>query len=121
MFLQLVWSKEAFITELAHVAVITTVYPHVVVQVIPACIALVALFTLKRLIFGVSKQMPLELVFSVERLHASSVTSKWASESWSCVRVVDKGVPLHFIFAGKCFSAFRTLVFLLCRMHCSFV
>lgn len=89
MFLQLVWSKEAFVAELTHVAVITSVNPHVVVQVISACVALVAVFTFKRLIFGVSEQVSLELVFSVERLHASSVTSEWAGERWSCVRVVD--------------------------------
>lgn len=89
MFLQLMRSKEAFVTQLTCVAVITSVNPQVVVQVIPSCVALIAMFTLKRLIFGVCKQVSLELVVSVERLHTSSVTAEWADESRSGVRVVD--------------------------------
>ena len=121
VLLQLVWSKEAFVAELAVVAVITSVDPHVVVQVIPACVALVAVFTHKRLIFGVCEQVPLKLVFTVERLHASSVTAEGASEGRSGVRVVNQGMPLHFISACESLSTFRTLVFLFCGMYRSFV
>ena len=119
VLLQLVWSKEAFFAEPACVAVITSVNPHVVVQVIPACVALVTLFTLKRLIFGVREQVSFELVVAVERLHASSVTTERASEGRSGIRVVNQRVPLHFVPAGERFSTFRTLVFLLRSVHCS--
>lgn len=89
VLLQFVWSKEAFVTEPAFVAVITSVNSHVVVQVIPACVTLVTLFTLKRLIFGVCEQVSLELVVAVERLHTSSVTAEGAGEGRSGIRVVN--------------------------------
>lgn len=119
VLLQLVRSKETFVAEPACVAVITSVNSHVVVQVIPACVTLVTLFTLKRLIFGVCEQVSLELVIAVERLHASSVTAEGAGEGRSGIRVVNQRVPLHFVSAGERFSAFRTLVFLLRGVHCS--
>lgn len=121
VLLQLVWSKETFVAELAVVAVITGVNTHVVVQVITACVAFVAVFTHKWLIFGVCEQVPLKLVFTVERLHASSVTAEGASERRSGVRVMNQGMPLHFISACESLSAFRTLVFLFCGVHRSFV
>ena len=121
VLLQFVWSKEAFVAEPAGVAVITSVNSHVVVQVIPACVTLVTLFTLKRLVFGVCEQVSLEFVIAVERLHASGVTAEGAGEGRSGIRVVNKRVPLHFIPAGESFSAFRTLVFLLRCVHCSLV
>ena len=89
VLLQFVWSEEAFIAEPARVAVVTSVNSHVVVQVIPARVALVTLFTLKRLIFGVCEQVSLELVITVERLHAPSVTAEGAGERRSGVRVVN--------------------------------
>lgn len=116
---QFVWSEEAFVAEPACVAVVTSVDSHVVVQVIPAGVTLVTLFTLKRLIFGVCEQVSLELVIAVERLHAPSVTAEGAGEGRSGVRVVNERVPLHFVPASKRFSALRTLVFLLRGMYCS--
>ena len=89
VLLQFVRSKETFIAEPACVAVVTSVNSHVVVQVIPPCVTLVTLFTLKRLIFGVCEQVSLELVIAVERLHAPSVTAKGAGEGRSGIRVVN--------------------------------
>lgn len=86
---QLMRPEKAFVAQLAIVAVITSMNPHVVIQIITACISLVALFTLKWFIFGVCEQVSLELVVAVERLHASSVTAEWAGKSRSGIRVVD--------------------------------
>lgn len=89
MFLQLVRPEETFLTKPAGVTIISRVDAHVVVQVIPASVPLVTLFTLKRLVLGVCEQMPLKLVLAVERLHASSVAAKRACERGSCIGVMD--------------------------------
>ena len=89
VFLQLMRPKEAFLTNLTSVAVISSVDAHVVIQVIPSCIPLVTLIALEWLVLRVCEQMTLKLVLAVECLHASSVASKRACECGPCIRVMD--------------------------------